>query len=453
MAVLLVAAVLVDSKPPPQPLQGAGGGRPSAADATLGPLTSSPMLVLTRSDVEALLDLEELEDALARAHEELSSGAVSMPPRIAALANDAGLLGAMPAYLPSAGLGCKLVTLFPGNTDRPTHQAAIMLFDPDTGTPIALMDGTYVTEARTAGAAALAARLLARDDATVLAILGTGAQARAHVARVRGRARLERGSDRGPRRRRRRESSPPSSARRPRPRSRRPSAAPTSSPRRRTRASRSCSLGVALARDARQLGRRDAGRRRGRPGDRGRRDARRRDPRGTRAAAGRRVGARRSRRLRRPRRARGARLRRSTRPNHPRRNYSVQVSRRRGAGPGGSGPRARCGAGARRPASRSSWRRFTHDRVQPRPRRRRRLRDGDRRARPRRRPASLSRRRHRGSRRAGPVRAGVGAARRRVARAGPAGRVSGARATAPAITCPTSRLRSPGSAASGTSAS
>jgi alanine dehydrogenase len=147
------------------------------------------MLVLTRSDVEELLDLEELERALARAHEELSSGSVSMPPRIAAWADEKGLLGAMPAYLPSAGLGCKLVTLFPGNTDRPTHQAAIMLFDPDTGTPIVLMDGTYVTEARTAGAAALAARLLAREDATVLAILGTGAQARAHAhafAGVRG---------------------------------------------------------------------------------------------------------------------------------------------------------------------------------------------------------------------------------------------------------------------------
>jgi alanine dehydrogenase len=139
------------------------------------------MLVLTRADVEELLDRDELERALARAHEELSSGSVSMPPRIAAWAHEKGLLGAMPAYLPSAGLGCKLVTLFPGNTDRPTHQAVIMLFDPDTGTPIVLMDGTYVTEARTAAAAALAARLLAREDATVLAILGTGAQARAHV--------------------------------------------------------------------------------------------------------------------------------------------------------------------------------------------------------------------------------------------------------------------------------
>ena len=138
------------------------------------------MLVLTRADVEELLDLDELVGALARAHEELSSGTVSMPPRIAALAAD-GLLGAMPAYLPSAGLGCKLVSLFPHNTDRPTHQAAIVLFDPANGSPVALMDGTYITATRTAAAAALAARLLARPDAKVLAIIGSGVQARSHA--------------------------------------------------------------------------------------------------------------------------------------------------------------------------------------------------------------------------------------------------------------------------------
>jgi alanine dehydrogenase len=138
------------------------------------------MLVLTRSDVEELLDLDALVGGLARAHEELSAGAVSMPPRIAATTAD-GLLGAMPAYLPSAGLGCKLVTLFPHNADRPTHQAAIVLFDPENGSPVALIDGTYITATRTAAAAALAARLLARADASVLAIIGTGVQARTHA--------------------------------------------------------------------------------------------------------------------------------------------------------------------------------------------------------------------------------------------------------------------------------
>jgi ornithine cyclodeaminase len=138
------------------------------------------MLVLNRSEVEELLDLDELVGALARAHEELSAGATSMPARIAALA-EAGLLGAMPAYSPSAGLGCKLVTLFPENSDRPTHQAAIVLFDPENGSPIALLDGTYVTAMRTAAAAALATRILAREDAKVLALIGTGVQARSHA--------------------------------------------------------------------------------------------------------------------------------------------------------------------------------------------------------------------------------------------------------------------------------
>jgi ornithine cyclodeaminase/alanine dehydrogenase-like protein (mu-crystallin family) len=137
------------------------------------------MLVLSRAEVEELLDLDELTDALARAHVELSAGAASMPPRIAAFAGAAGLLGAMPAYLPSAGLGCKLVSLFPGNVDRPTHQAEIVVFDPENGSPVALMDGTYITAMRTAAAAALAARTLAREDARVLAILGTGVQSRA----------------------------------------------------------------------------------------------------------------------------------------------------------------------------------------------------------------------------------------------------------------------------------
>jgi alanine dehydrogenase len=136
------------------------------------------MLVLSRHEVEELLDLDALLDALAAAHAELSAGKASLVPRVGAFAGDTGILGAMPAYVPSSGLGCKLVTLFPGNRDRPTHQAMIALFEPGTGTPAALMDGTYITAMRTAAAAALATRLLARPDARVLAILGTGVQSR-----------------------------------------------------------------------------------------------------------------------------------------------------------------------------------------------------------------------------------------------------------------------------------
>jgi alanine dehydrogenase len=135
------------------------------------------MLVLTRTEVEELLDLDKLVDALAAAHAELSAGRASLVPRVGAF-TEAGVLGGMLGQAPSAGLGCKLVTLFPGNRDRPTHQAVIALFDPGTGTPLALMDGTYITAMRTAAAAALATKLLARPDARVLAILGTGVQSR-----------------------------------------------------------------------------------------------------------------------------------------------------------------------------------------------------------------------------------------------------------------------------------
>jgi ornithine cyclodeaminase/alanine dehydrogenase-like protein (mu-crystallin family) len=137
------------------------------------------MLVLTRAEVEELLDLDALLEALAGAHAELSAGNASLPPRVAAF-TPAGLLGAMPGFVPGTGLGAKLVSLYPRNTPPlPTHQAAIALFDESTGMLTAVMDGTYITAMRTAAAAALAARLLARSDARVLAVLGTGVQSRA----------------------------------------------------------------------------------------------------------------------------------------------------------------------------------------------------------------------------------------------------------------------------------
>jgi ornithine cyclodeaminase/alanine dehydrogenase-like protein (mu-crystallin family) len=142
------------------------------------------MLVLSRADVEGLLDLDRLIDAVADAMVELSAGAVSMPPRVAAtVAHQEAFLAAMPAYLPGGpALTTKLVSVFPHNHDRgmPSHQAVIAAFDPETGEPLAVMDGTYVTAMRTAAGSALSARLLARPDASVLTIIGTGVQARSH---------------------------------------------------------------------------------------------------------------------------------------------------------------------------------------------------------------------------------------------------------------------------------
>ncbi len=141
------------------------------------------VLVLSGAAVRALLDLDELVEALRAAMIELSAGRVSAPPRVAALVPEhEAMLAVMPAYLPSAGaLASKLVSLFPGNRDQPTHQALICCFDPATGTPAAVMDGGYLTAARTAGGSALATRLLARDDAGDVAVLGTGVQAGAHA--------------------------------------------------------------------------------------------------------------------------------------------------------------------------------------------------------------------------------------------------------------------------------
>lgn len=151
------------------------------------------MLVLSHRDVEGLLDLDELVDVLADAMADLSANRASMPPRGAAMvAEHDGMLAAMPAFLPSTqALTTKLVSLFPHNRDRPTHQAVICCFDPTNGTPLAVMDGSYVTATRTAAGSTLATRYLARDDASVLSIIGTGVQARAHGNALGRRAGIE----------------------------------------------------------------------------------------------------------------------------------------------------------------------------------------------------------------------------------------------------------------------
>ena len=146
---------------------------------------SRELLVISQADVERLLDLDALLEALGNAFQEVTAGRTSVPPRTAARTR-AGLLGVMPGYLPGAGLESKLVAVFPGNHQHglPSHLALIALFDEETGRPLALMDGTHITAVRTAAAAALSVRLLARPDARVLAILGAGVQGRNHLAAV-----------------------------------------------------------------------------------------------------------------------------------------------------------------------------------------------------------------------------------------------------------------------------
>jgi ornithine cyclodeaminase/alanine dehydrogenase-like protein (mu-crystallin family) len=132
-----------------------------------------------------LLDLEALIDRLADAFVELSAGRASVPPRVASSV-PGGLLAAMPGYV-GGTLETKLVSLFPGNEELgiPTHQAVIAVFDAETGSPTALLDGTHITAMRTGASSAVATRALARKDARVLAVLGAGVQARSHLATVR----------------------------------------------------------------------------------------------------------------------------------------------------------------------------------------------------------------------------------------------------------------------------
>lgn len=140
------------------------------------------VLVLNTGEVEELLDPDQLREALVAAFRDLSAGTTSIPARVVARSRD-GLLAAMPAYLPAAGLVTKLVSVFPDNQKRglPSHQAVICTFDAASGQPVALMDGTHITAMRTAAASAVAARLLAAPGAGTLAILGAGVQGASHL--------------------------------------------------------------------------------------------------------------------------------------------------------------------------------------------------------------------------------------------------------------------------------
>jgi ornithine cyclodeaminase/alanine dehydrogenase-like protein (mu-crystallin family) len=135
------------------------------------------VLILSRTDVRALLDVDALIEGLAEGFVQLSRGEASAPPRGAAFTAD-GFLGGMPGYVPGA-LGAKLVTLFA--QAEPAHKALIVLFDEHDGTPLAVMDGTEITAVRTAAASAVAARELSRADALVLAVVGASVQGESHA--------------------------------------------------------------------------------------------------------------------------------------------------------------------------------------------------------------------------------------------------------------------------------
>lgn len=140
---------------------------------------------LAEETVRSLLTYEELIPAVERALVDLSAGRIQQPVRsILWVPQHNGAFAQMPAVNGEL-MGVKLVTFFEGNRSLPTHQATIQLFSARTGEPLVAMDGRLITEMRTAAVSATAIRRLARKDAQVLALLGSGVQARSHVEALR----------------------------------------------------------------------------------------------------------------------------------------------------------------------------------------------------------------------------------------------------------------------------
>jgi ornithine cyclodeaminase/alanine dehydrogenase-like protein (mu-crystallin family) len=140
--------------------------------------------ILDEPEVRRLLRMDALIPAMAEALQELSAGRIMQPVRLMLPVAERGFFAAMPAYT-GAALGAKLVTFYPGNVGLPTHHASILLFDPASGAPLAMMDGRLITEMRTAAVSAVATRHLARPESRVLAILGSGVQAGSHLEALR----------------------------------------------------------------------------------------------------------------------------------------------------------------------------------------------------------------------------------------------------------------------------
>jgi len=144
-------------------------------------------LFLNEEQVRKHLQMAELIPAMEKALVDFSAGKVTQPVRsVITVDPPGGVFGMMPALTPE-GLGIKIVTFYATNAKLriPTHMATIFLVDPETGTPLAIMDGRLITEMRTAAVSAAATKLLASPDAKILAILGSGVQARSHEEALR----------------------------------------------------------------------------------------------------------------------------------------------------------------------------------------------------------------------------------------------------------------------------
>jgi len=143
------------------------------------------VLILTRSDLEKVLSMKEVIEAVEKAFSELQKGTVILPMRATiTLAKEAGWVGVMPSYLGKIGsLSTKIVTVFEKNLEKkiPTIMATVILNSAETGAPLAIMEGTFITAMRTGAVCGVATKYLARKDSKTVGVFGAGVQARTQL--------------------------------------------------------------------------------------------------------------------------------------------------------------------------------------------------------------------------------------------------------------------------------
>jgi ornithine cyclodeaminase len=145
------------------------------------------ILILNHTEVEKLLSMKVCIEVMAEALAVLARGQVHQPLRMVVRPPDAaGLMALMPAYMSGerAAYGLKALCVFPDNPakGKDAHQGSVMLFSAETGELLVLMNASAITAIRTAAVSGVATRLLAREDAVEMAIIGCGVQARSHLA-------------------------------------------------------------------------------------------------------------------------------------------------------------------------------------------------------------------------------------------------------------------------------
>lgn len=150
--------------------------------------TPHEILVISGADVRRLLTMAQCIELMHRTMRAVSLGKAQLPPRIGARIPGGNVLATMPGYLEEPlAAGAKVIAVFPENNRQglPSHQGIVVLFDTANGVPLAVIDATAITALRTAAASAVATRVLAREDADTLAILGNGEQALEHLIALR----------------------------------------------------------------------------------------------------------------------------------------------------------------------------------------------------------------------------------------------------------------------------